>query len=62
MLRSKRSVLTTYKLAHPWFTNYYAMIEERTQDNFRALFAETAEPINALHAKYGRDAPRRRAR
>lgn len=53
MIRSKRSVLTTYKLAHPWFTSYYAMIEERTKDNFRALFAETATPINALHTKYG---------
>ncbi len=53
MIRSKRSVLTTYKLAHPWFTGYYAMIEERTQDNFRALFADTPEPVNALHTKYG---------
>ncbi len=53
MLRSRRSVLTTYKLAHPWFTTYYAMIEERTKDNFRALFADTPDPINALHTKYG---------
>ncbi len=53
MLRSKRSVLTTYKLAHPWFTGYYALIEERTKDNFRALFADTVLPINALHTNYG---------
>jgi len=53
MLRSKRSVLTTYKLAHPWFTTYYDIIEERTKDDFRALFADNPGPINALHAKYG---------
>ncbi len=53
MLRSKRSVLTTYKLAHPWFVDYYTMIEERTQDNFQALFADDATAINALHTKYG---------
>ncbi len=53
MLRSKRSVLTTYKLAHPWFTTYYAMIEERTRDDLRALFATTPEAINMLHRKYG---------
>ncbi len=53
MLRSKRSVLTTYKLAHPWFTGYYALIEERTKDDLRALFAYSPEPVNLLHTKYG---------
>ncbi len=53
MLRSKRSVLTTYKLAHPWFTTYYALIEERTKDTLRALFATTPDRVNALHTKYG---------
>ncbi len=53
MLRSKRSVLTTYKLAHPWFRIYYAMIEERTKDDLRALFADNPDPVNALHADYG---------
>ncbi len=53
MLRSKRSVLTTYKLAHPWFTGYYGLIEQRTRDDLRALFADTPGPINALHSTYG---------
>ncbi len=53
MIRSKRSVLTTYKIAHPWFTGYYALIEARTRDNFRALFADNVDPINALGTKYG---------
>ncbi len=55
MLRSERSVLTTFKLAHPWFTTYYAEIEARTKDDLRALFAPAGDPsaINALAETYG---------
>jgi hypothetical protein len=53
MVQGKRSVLTPYKLAHPWFTLYYDEIRERTRATLRAHFAAGPRPLNALHERYG---------
>lgn len=52
-IQGGRSILTPYKLAHPWFTTYYDEIRERTRATFRAHFADGPEPINELHRRYG---------
>ena len=53
MVQGRRSVLTPYKLVHPWFTAYYDEIRERTRASLRAHFALGPEPINELHRRYG---------
>ncbi len=52
-VQSKRSVLCNYKMAHPWFTQYYREIKERTLATFRAIYATDIGPVNELHKKYG---------
>ena len=52
-IQSKRSVLCTYKMAHPWFRLYYKEIKERTLATFRAIYATDIGPVNALHDRYG---------
>jgi len=53
MIQGQRSVLTPYKLVHPWFITYYDGIRERTQATLRAHFAAGPEPLNELHRRYG---------
>jgi hypothetical protein len=53
MIQARRSVLVPFKLAHPWFTDYYEAIRERTRATLRAHYADGPEPLNELHRKYG---------
>ena len=53
MLQGKRSALMPYKLAHPWFIDYYDKVRERTRATLKAHFAAGPEPLNALHERYG---------
>ena len=53
MIQGERSVLTPYKLAHPWFITYYDEMRERTRATLRAHFAAGPGPINELHRRYG---------
>jgi len=52
-IQARRSVLCNYKLAHPWFTGYYATIRKRTYDTLDAMFCSDLEDINALYDNYG---------
>jgi hypothetical protein len=52
-IQSKRSVFSTYKLAHPWFSKYYSEIKKRTLATYRALYADTIGPINDLYYNHG---------
>ncbi len=54
-VQGKHSVLCNFKMAHPWFSDYYAEIKERTRATFRALYATDKEAVNALHETYGVD-------
>jgi len=52
-LMAKRSVLCNFKMAHPWFKNYYKSVKERTEATFIALFATNRGSINYLNTEYG---------
>lgn len=54
-VQGKHSVLCNFKLAHPWFTEYYSEIKERTRATFRAIYATDKAAINALNKIYGVD-------
>ena len=54
-VQGKHSVLCNFKLAHPWFTDYYNEIKERTRATFRAIYATDKAAVNALHEIYGVD-------
>jgi len=53
MVQGRRSVSCPYNIAHPWFTDYYDEMRERTRATLRAHFASGPEPINELHRRYG---------
>ena len=50
---ARRSVLVNYKMSHPWFSDYYAEIKQRTEDTFRAIYSPNLAGVNQLHRKYG---------
>ena len=52
-VQARRSTLSNYKLAHPWFTEYYGEIRRRTIHTFQALYARQVEKINFLADEYG---------
>lgn len=54
-IMGKRSILCVYKMAHPWFDNYYREVKKRTIDTYRALYAEDVAEINRLYELYGVD-------
>lgn len=53
MIQARRSVLTPYKLAHPWYTTYYDEIRERTYHSLVAHFTLDPKPLEELHERYG---------
>lgn len=54
-LFSARKVLFNFELASPWFTEYYKMIKERTEDFFFAYYSGQREDIVRFVKKYGVD-------
>ena len=50
---AKRSVLANYKMAHPWYEEYYEEVRRRKHATFKALYATDATDVNALHDRYG---------
>ncbi|OGL45885.1 MAG: hypothetical protein A2161_16530 [Candidatus Schekmanbacteria bacterium RBG_13_48_7] len=52
-IQARRSVLCNYKMAHPWYSKYYAEIRQRTLATFDALYAGDFEPANLLFRKWG---------
>jgi hypothetical protein len=53
MIQSRRPVLVIHRLSHFWFRGFREAVEERLQDTFRALYAQTPEDVNRLASKYG---------
>ncbi len=52
-IQGRRSVLCNYKLAHPWYSDYYREIKQRTEAVFAAYYATDRETVNALYYRYG---------
>lgn len=52
-IQAKRSVLCNYKLAHPWYSEYYDEIRIRTWATFDALYAGEPRAINRLADEWG---------
>ncbi len=52
-LMSGKSVLISRELSHPWWTDYWEIIAERTRDFFRAYYTTDEDEIRAFITKYG---------
>jgi len=50
---ARRSVLCNYKLAHPWYSDYYREIRRRTEATFEALYASEPQAVNRLADEWG---------
>ncbi len=48
-----KSVLVSYELAHPWWTEYWRIISERTKDFYLAYYTQDPETVEAVIKKYG---------
>lgn len=51
-LLTGKSVLVAMELSHPWWTEYWKVIDRRTRDFFRAYYAKDPETIRAFLDKY----------
>ncbi len=49
---SRRRVLFSYELSHPWITGYWKTMEERTYDYFDAYFSENKETVLRISKKH----------
>ena len=52
-LMTGKSVLISKELSHPWWTEYWEIMTERTRDFFRAYYATDGDDIGAFVEKYG---------
>jgi len=53
MLQARQPVLVIHRMYHAWFRTYRAVVEERIQDTFRAIYARDPAAVNALAERYG---------
>ncbi len=54
-LMSGKSVFVTREFSHPWWTDYWPVIVERTRDFFRAYYTRDPEQLKAIIKKHGID-------
>jgi hypothetical protein len=50
---ARRSVLCNRKLAHPWYSEYYAEVRHRTEAVLDAIYATECDPIDRLVREWG---------
>jgi len=53
MLQARQPVLVIHRMYHAWFRTYRALVEERIQDTFRAIYARDPAAVNLLAERYG---------
>ena len=54
-LFAARKVLFNYELASPWFTKYYDIIKERTEDFYSAYYSDNIDELRLFTLKHGVD-------
>jgi hypothetical protein len=52
-IQARRSVLCNFRMAHPWYSDYYREIRQRTEATFDALYAAEPGPVNRLAREWG---------